>query len=153
MSRLAAGSVALCLVLYATGSAQADPPPADDGARRLYDRVRLEFIHKDFSAALAGFQFFLELHGDSALAASARYWMGECELRLGRDREALRSFTAMLSRYPGNPEQAAATLRAGLAYAKLGQFGQSRLMLERVLVHFPNTTEAEQARKALRSLS
>ena len=40
------------------------PPLIPDAAHRLYDRVG-EFRHKDYPAALAGFRFFLELHGQS----------------------------------------------------------------------------------------
>lgn len=50
-----------------------------DTSRRLYDRVMEEFKQWDYEAALAGFRLFIELHGQSSLAANAQYWIGECQ--------------------------------------------------------------------------
>jgi tol-pal system protein YbgF len=144
---------AILVALWVGGPAREATADVDESPRRLYDRVMQEFIHKDFEAALAGLRFFMELHGSSPLAASAEYWTGECQLRLGRHREALQSFTAVLSRYPDNSKQPAAALKAGLTYARLGRQTESRLMLEHVMRQYPDTPEAEQARKLLRSLS
>jgi TolA-binding protein len=55
----------------------------------LYDRVMEEYKHRDPEAALAGFRFFLELHGQSLLVAKAQYCVEECQYRLGRYKEAL----------------------------------------------------------------
>jgi tol-pal system protein YbgF len=125
-------------------------PTKTDSPRRLYDRVMKEFQERDYEAALAGFRFFLALHGKSPLASSAQYWIGECEFRLGRYREAIQSFELVLSRYPSSPKLAAATLKKALTYEKLGQVNESRILLERIALDFPNTQEAELANKALR---
>ncbi|MES4785453.1 MAG: tol-pal system protein YbgF, partial [Nitrospiraceae bacterium] len=118
--------------------------------KRLYDRVMEEFLHKDYEAALAGFRFFLELYGRSPLAASAQYWIGECEFRLGRYEDAIRSFEKAIERYPSSPKLASATLKKALTYEKIGKNNESRILLERVLVEFPDTQEAELAKKALK---
>jgi tol-pal system protein YbgF len=141
-------AVLLAFMLLTT-AVQAAPTKVDT-AKRLYDRVMQEFQRKDYEAALAGFRFFLELHGRSPLASSAQYWIGECEFRLGRYREAMESFEKMLSRYPSSPKVAAATLKKALTYEKLGHAAQARILLERVLVDFPNTQEAEVAKKTLK---
>jgi tol-pal system protein YbgF len=109
-----------------------------------------EFQRKDYKAALAGFRFFLELHGQSSLASSAQYWIGECEFRLRRYREALQSFDKALTQYPASPKAAAATFKKALTYEKLGQKTQSRILLERILVDFPGTAEADLAKKSLK---
>ena len=135
----------LCAVnLPATTSAQ-----AQDTSRRMYDRVMEEVRHKDYEAALAGFRLFLELHQRSPLASSAQYWIGECEFRLRRYSEALTSFYDVMSRYPKSPKLAGATLKIGLIYAKLGKQKDSRIVLERVVDQFPNSSEAEVALKYL----
>jgi tol-pal system protein YbgF len=141
-------AVFLAFMLLTT-AVQAAPTKVDT-AKRLYDRVMQEFQRKDYEAALVGFRFFLELHGRSPLASSAQYWIGECEFRLGRYREAMESFEKMLSRYPSSPKVAAATLKKALTYEKLGHAAQARILLQRVLVDFPNTQEAEVAKKTLK---
>ena len=113
-------------------------PSQTDSPKRLYDRVMKEFHRKDYEAALAGFEFFLALHGKSALASSAQYWVGECQWRLGRYREAMQAFEQVLLKYPASPKAAAATLKKALTYEKLGQARESRILLER---HFLRATQ------------
>jgi tol-pal system protein YbgF len=113
-----------------------------DSSRRLYDRVMEEFKHRDYEAALAGFRFFIEVHGHSALAANAQYWIGECQYRLGRYKDALASFYNVVSYYPLSPKLAASTL-------KMGDQDKARMMFERVVDQYPDSSEAELARKAI----
>jgi TolA-binding protein len=82
----------MVIVLFSLNLAVAAPSNMQDSSRHLYDRVMEEFKHRDYEAALAGFRFFLELHGRSSLAANAQYWVGECQYRLGRYKDALKSF-------------------------------------------------------------
>ncbi len=132
---------------------QAALAQTQDASGRLYDRVMEEFRRKDYKAALAGFQLFLELHGQSALAANAYFWIGECQFRLGRYKEALASFYHVMSYYPLSSKLASAAWRIGQAYAKLGDHEKARIMYERVVNDYPDSTEAELARKALETLA
>lgn len=121
----------------------------EQAAKRLYDRVMQEFHEKDYEAALAGFRFFLELHGTSRLAGSAQYWVGECEYRLRRYKEAIESFSLALKASHQQPKQAGATLKMALSYEHLGQTEASRILFERLLSDFSGTPEADFARKHL----
>jgi tol-pal system protein YbgF len=124
-------------------------PQPPDASRRLYDRVMEEFRHKDYAAALAGFRFFLELHGQSSLSANAQYWMGECQYRMGRYKDALGSFYDLISYYPMSQKLAASTLKIGQIYTKQGDREKAQMMFERVTDQYPDSAEAEVARKAL----
>jgi tol-pal system protein YbgF len=127
----------------------AAPPQQPDNSRRLYDRVMEEFRHKDYDAALAGFRFFLELHGQSALSANAQYWMGECQYRMGHFKDALGSFYNVISYYPLSQKLAASTLKIGQIYTKQGDREKAQMMYERVTDQYPDSSEADVARKAL----
>ncbi|MGQ0810205.1 MAG: tol-pal system protein YbgF [Nitrospiraceae bacterium] len=131
----------------------AAPAQMQDTSRRLYDRIMEEFRHKDYEAALAGFRLFLELHGQSSLAANAQYWIGECQYRLGRYKDAVTSFYNVVSYYPLSPKLAASTLKIGQTYTKLKDHEKAKLMYERVLEQHPDSSEAEVARKALDAIS
>lgn len=120
-----------------------------DTSRRLYDRVMEEFKHRDYEAALAGFRLFIEIHGQSALAANAQYWIGECQYRMGRYKDALNSFYNVVSYYPLSPKLAASTLKIGQTYSKLGDQEKARMMFDRVVDQYPDSAEAELARKAI----
>lgn len=148
MRRLSAAIVLLSMLASASDLFAGAPQP-QDASRRLYDRVMEEFRHKDYAAALAGFRFFLELHGQSSLSANAQYWMGECQYRMGRHDEALGSFFKLISDYPMSQKLAASTLKIGQIYTKQGDFEKAQLMYERVAGQYPDSPEAEVARKAI----
>jgi len=137
-------------LLYVTLPLSAAALTTSDSTKHLYDRVMEEFQHRDYDAALAGFRLFMELHGDSPLASSAQYWIGECEFRLGRFHEAVGSFEQVMARYPRSPKVPSATLKKAMAYDKLRMKNEARILFERVIVQFPHSTEAEAAKKALR---
>lgn len=133
--------------------ALAAPSHMQDSSRHLYDRVMEEYKHRDYEAALAGFRFFLELHGQTSLAANAQYWVGECQFRLGRYRDALKSFSNVLSSYPLSPKLAASTLKIGQSYTRLKDHEKARIIYERVVDQYPDSPEAEAARKALEAMA
>jgi tol-pal system protein YbgF len=124
-------------------------PQVHDTSRHLYDRVMEEFKHGDYEAALAGFRLYIELHRQSALAANAQYWIGECQYRLGRYKDALNSFYNVGTYNPVSPKLAASAFKIGQTYSRLGEYERARLMFDRVLDQYPNGAEAELARKAI----
>jgi tol-pal system protein YbgF len=124
-----------------------------DSSRHLYDRVMMEVKHGDYEAALAGFRLFLELHSKSALAGNAQYWIGECQYRLGRYKDALNSFVRVASYHPVSPKMAASAFKIGQTYAMLGDFETARLMFDKVLDHYPGGAEAELASRAIQSMN
>jgi tol-pal system protein YbgF len=140
---------ATCVYLSIPVGAAAAPGATQDIARHLYDRVMDEFRQKDYEAALAGFRFFMELHSQSILAGNAQYWIGECEYRLGRYKDALTSFYNVVSYYPLSPKLPASTLKIGQIYTKLHDKEKARMMYERVVDQYPDLAEAEVARRAL----
>ncbi len=149
MNRLKHLMFVIAAILFSFNLALAASPQMQDTSRHLYDRVMEEFKHKDYEAALAGFRFFLELHGQSSLAANAQYWIGECHFRLGHYKEALKSFYDVVSYYPLSPKLAASSLKIGQTYTKLKDQEKARMMYERVIDQYPDSAEAEIARKAL----
>src|SRR6185503_16921202 len=140
------------VIMAATGSPSslwAAPSQVQDTSRHLYARVMEEFKHRDYEAALAGFRLFLELHGQTSLAANAQYWVGECQYRMGRYKDALKSFYNVVSYYPLSPKLAASTLKIAQIYTRLKDHEKARMMYERVIDQYPESAEAELARKAL----
>jgi tol-pal system protein YbgF len=145
-TRLAAFLIAMSGIPSITGAA---PAQVQDTSRHLYDRVMEEFKHRDYEAALAGFRLFLELHSQTSLAANAQYWVGECQFRMGRYKDALKAFYNVVSYYPLSPKLAASTLKIGQTYTKLKDHEKARMMYERVVDQYPDSPEAELAKKAI----
>lgn len=136
-------------MLWFTSPSMAVSPKVQDNSRHFYDRVMEEFKNGDYEAALAGFRLFIELNRQSALAANAQYWIGECQYRLGRYKDAINSFYSVGSYNPLSPKMAASAFKIGQTYSRLGEYHQARLMFDRVLDQYPEGPEAELARKAI----
>ena len=124
-----------------------------DTSRHLYDRVMEEFKHGDYEAALAGFKFFIELHRKSVLVGNAQYWIGECQYRLGRYKDALNSFSNVGSYDPTSQKLAASAFKIGQTYSMLGDYYRARVTFDQVLDHYPGGAEAALARKAIQAIS
>ncbi|WP_455377883.1 tol-pal system protein YbgF [Petrachloros mirabilis] len=144
-------AVVILMLMVCLGMApamvNAAPIQAQDAARHMYDRVMEEFKRHDYEAALAGFRFFLDLHGQTSLAANAQYWMGECQFRMGRYKDALQSFYQVVSYYPLSHKLPASTLKIGQTYEKLRDREKARMMFEKVIEQYPDSPEADIARK------
>lgn len=143
------GILLLLFIILSAGEPFAAPTQRQDTTRHLYDRIMEEFKHRDYEAAMAGFRLFIEIHGQSALAANAQYWIGECQFRTRRYQDALQSFYNVVSNYPLSPKLAASTLKLGQTYIKLADHEKARLMFDRVIDQYPDSAEAELARKAI----
>ena len=152
-ARQSIGILLLLFIMLSAGQPFAAPTQRQDATRHLYDRIMEEFKHRDYEAAMAGFRLFIELHGQSALAANAQYWIGECQFRTRRYRDALQSFYDVVSNYPLSPKSAASTLKLGQTYIKLRDQEKARLMFDRVIDQYPDSAEAEVARKAIEALA
>ena len=68
---------------------------------------------------------------------------------MGRYKDALKAFYNVVSYYPLSPKLAASTLKIGQTYTKLKDSEKARMMFERVVDQYPDSPEAEVARKAL----
>ena len=147
------GILLLLVIVLSTDQSFAAPAQRQDTTRHLYDRIMEEFKHRDYEAAMAGFRLFIEIHGQSALAANAQYWIGECQFRTRRYRDALQSFYDVVSNYPLSPKLAASTLKLGQTYIKLGDQEKARLMFDRVIDQYPESAEAEVARKTIEAIA
>lgn len=147
------GILLLLFIVFYAGQPSAAPTQRQDTTRHLYDRIMEEFKQRDYEAAMAGFRLFLEIHGQSALAANAQYWIGECQFRMRRYQDALQSFYDVVSNYPLSPKLAASTLKLGQTYIKLRDQEKARLMFDRVIDQYPESPEADVARKAIEAMS
>lgn len=152
-ARQCIGILLLLVIVLSTAQTFAAPAQRQDSTRHLYDRIMEEFKHRDYDAAMAGFRLFLELHGQSALAANAQYWIGECQFRTRRYRDALQSFYDVVANYPFSPKLPASTLKLGQTYTKLKDQENARLMFDRVVDQYPDSAEAEVARKAIEAMT
>ena len=68
---------------------------------------------------------------------------------MGHYKDALGSFYDLISYYPMSQKVAASTLKIGQIYTRQGDREKAQVMYERVTDQYPDSAEAEVARKAL----
>ena len=131
----AAETAGLGIVVTGPGATAADPdgggPAAAayrDPAQALFEQARTAFDAADFYGAAELFEEFLQRHPGHALAAYARYWLGEARYMQGRYRDAIGEFEALLQE-PVGPWHPVARLKVGYAWFELGDYARAREVL------------------------
>jgi len=127
-------------------------PPTTATPEELYRTAYEDYMRGNYDLAAQGFREYLKRWPDTDLTDNALYWIGECYDAQDRSEEALEIFTQVLEDFPTSDKAAAAQLKKGLLYLKLGDKGQGVLNLQYVVYEHPGTKEADLARERLRSL-
>ena len=118
----------------------------------LYRNAYEDYMRGNYDLAADGFNEYLKRYPNTELADNALYWIGECYDAQDEAQQALDTFTLVLEDYPTSDKAAAAQLKKGLIYLKMGDQGQGVVNLQYVVYEHPGTREAELAREQLRSL-
>lgn len=103
-------------------------------------------------AARKRFESFLASWPKSDLAANARYWIGESLYNQDRFADAIISFRQVHQEHPKHDKAAAALLKMGMAYQKLGDAQNAKFYWEALLSDYPKSDPAGLARKMLSGL-
>lgn len=133
----------------AAGSAAASGSNSPD---ELYRSAYEDYMRGNYDLAAEGFGEYIRRWPNTELTDNALYWIGECYDAQEKPEEALTTFTKVLEDYPTSDKAAAAQLKKGLIYLKMGDQGQGVVNLQYVVYEHPGTREADLAREQLRSL-
>ncbi len=118
----------------------------------LYRSAYEDYMRGNYDLAAEGFGEYMRRWSNTELTDNALYWIGECYDAQEKPEEALTTFTKVLEDYPTSDKAAAAQLKKGLIYLKMGDQGQGVVNLQYVVYEHPGTREADLAREQLRSL-
>jgi tol-pal system protein YbgF len=118
----------------------------------LYRSAYEDYMRGNYDLAADGFREYMRRWPNTELTDNALYWVGECQDAQEKPQEALDTFTQVLEDYPTSDKAAAAQLKKGLIYLKMGDQGQGVVNLQYVVYEHPGTREADLAREQLRSL-
>ena len=118
----------------------------------LYRSAYEDYMRGNYDLAADGFGEYLRRWPDTELSDNALYWIGECYDAKEEPNQALEMFSKVLEDYPTSDKAAAAQLKKGLIYLKMGDQGQGVVNLQYVVYEHPGTREADLAREQLRSL-
>ena len=118
----------------------------------LYRSAYEDYMRGNYDLAADGFGEYMRRWPNTELTDNALYWIGECYDAQEKPQEALTTFSKVLEDYPTSDKAAAAQLKKGLIYLKMGDQGQGVVNLQYVVYEHPGTREADLAREQLRSL-
>ncbi|MEA2014931.1 MAG: tol-pal system protein YbgF [Thermodesulfobacteriota bacterium] len=114
-----------------------------------YSKAYSLFKNGNYDAAKKAFQQFLKSFPDTGYSDNAQFWVGECEYFEGRYEEAIVEYEGVIQNYPRGNKVPNAFLKQALSFLNLGDKSSAKLLLQRVIKDYPNTTPATLARKKL----
>jgi len=115
------------------------------GSQEYYQQARVLLGEGRFGAAAAEFLRYLESEEAGALAANARYWLGETYYVQGLYQEAGEEFSQVVANYPDSAKVPDALLKLGYTQDELGDTATAMLTLERVRQDFAGAEAASLA--------
>lgn len=126
--------------------------PAAKTPEDLYAIGYNSAIEKRFDEASVSLAAFLSTYPDHKLASNAQYWLGEVYYAKGDYERAILEFDKVVKKYPKADKSAAAMLKEGFSFEKLGSVKEARVLMENVIEKYPGSPEADIAAKRLKTL-
>ncbi len=122
--------------------------PADQAyasALAAFERGHSNQAAELFSAFIAG-------NPGHKLMPNAMYWLGECYYDKKQYGNAILAFKDVTAQFPRHPKAAAAMLKTGFSYERMGDKDNARFYLQALLKTYPDSEPAKLARKKLAAL-
>jgi len=135
----------------ADASTPATPPPGMT-AEQLYTEALTAKQASKPDAAMDQFQRYLRWYGNTDMASSAQFHIGDIHFNAGRTDDAVKAFDRVLTEYPEGPKYPDAIYMKGLCYLKLNQKDKAATEFRNVNRRFPNSAAGRLAKDQLADL-
>ena len=119
------------------------------GREEAYSNAYRIFKNGNYGLAKEEFRKFLKSFPNTEYSDNAQFWIGECDYFEGRYEEAIVEYEGVIQNYSKGNKVPNAFLKQALSFLKLGDKSSAKLLLQRVIKDYPNTTPARIARKKL----
>lgn len=130
------------LVQSQSGTQNATINGVDMDASKLYDTAFAALQQGDYTQAESHFSKFLNLHGDSPLAANAQYWLSETQFIRNDYPAAARNFALGYQTYPASPKAPDNLLKLGLSLGQLGQKQEACVTFDELFQKYPSAARS-----------
>jgi len=140
----------------ASQSSESEQPSAEraspTSASNLY-RDAYETLQKgDMEGARRKFEAFLKQYPNTELSDNAQFWIGETYYQKKDYEKAILEYEKVIVTYPEGEKVSSALLKQALAFLELGDKTNARNLLKRVIDRYPQSDQAEMAKKRLETL-
>lgn len=121
-------------------------------AKELYAVAKQTYDKKDYDSALQGFQTFLKKYPKSELANNCVFWIGEIYFNEKWYEKAILQYEDVIKKYPNGNKVPSAYLKQGIAFSKIGETANARLILKELIQKFPDSHAAKIAKRELEQI-
>lgn len=130
-----------------------EPPeetkPISTGGEDLYKDAYETYRRGNLDLARKKFDTFLKQYPNTELSDNAQFWIAETYF-LKKDYErAILEYEKVITRYPEGDKVPSSLYKQALAFLEIGDKSNAKNLLKRVMEHYPNSEQAEMAKKSL----
>ncbi len=122
------------------------------GVQGMYDAAYAKYDGGDFEGARGAFDEFLKKYPKDGLVPNALYWKGETYYSQKNFTQAILTFKEVTGRFPKHAKAAAALLKIGMSYDRVGDPDNAIFYLRALVEDFPGSAPAVVGRKELSRL-
>ncbi|HHF3018437.1 TPA: tol-pal system protein YbgF [Vibrio diabolicus] len=122
--------------------------PNVDEQTAYQNAVDLILKKRDYTGAIAAFQQFQKDYPDSTYSANSHYWLGQLYFAKKQDKDAVKSFAAVVS-YKDSNKRADALLKLGEIAERNNNAAQAKKYYQQVVDEYPGSASAKLASSKL----
>ena len=122
------------------------------GAGTLYKEAYETFQKGDLEGSRKKFEAFLKQYPNTELSDNAQFWIGETYYLKKDFEKAILEYEKAIAKYPEGDKIPAALLKQALAFLELGDKANARNLLRRLIERYPQSDQAEMAKKKLETI-
>ncbi len=120
--------------------------------QKMYQSAYNELRARQYNKARDSFVTFISKYPGGRYAHIAQYWIAESSYAQQNYKQAVDDYQLLLDIYPLSPKKAEAELKKAYSHNKLGNINAAKQTLNSLLLNYPDTTEAGQAKRFLKQL-
>ena len=131
---------------------QTGEAPAGTDSDAAYQAALNSFEAEKFEQAHTQFVQFLAQYPQEPKAGHAQYWIGECLYYQGRYEQAILEYDKVVKNFATGDRVPFALYKEGICFSKLGDASAAKLLFQRVVQDFPDSSPAAVARIKLKAM-
>ena len=115
----------------------------------LYKDAYETYQKGDYEGARRKFEAFLKQYPNTELSDNAQFWIGESYFGKKDYEKAILEYEKAIAKYPEGDKIPAALLKQAFSFLELGDKTNGRNLLKRVIERYPQSEQADMAKKRL----
>jgi tol-pal system protein YbgF len=130
-------------------STKTTSPKVTVDKEKAYAEAYTTFKKGDYQGARNKFRRFVEIFPSTEYSDNAQFWIGECYYFEKNYEKAILEYENVIKQYPKGNKVPNALLKQALSFMELGDKASAKLLLQRVIKEYPNTSSGRIARGKL----